>query len=242
LGARIKPIATPGVTASTGQEGVTAVGRSWLGGYNNLGASTGHTFGGDTWHMWPAEFIRQVHIVFSNHSAIIDVLTVATGITDGAADTINDNSMDESTDIATNGGTDTTTGGGTNQATNTTTSQWYRTGHTTSLSIQPRSLDLQVISLAPRALVIDQFLSPPEVDALLALVGGSSYRDDILPTPGIEWCLPRPSLSTCLRREDHTLVDMIVQRAADAFYVDADLLRPYGYSLATDLQVSWSIC
>ena len=164
-------------------------GRRWLVQYDDTGAHVGHVVSGEVWPMRPADYIGQVHPIYSHTH---------------------------------------------------THTRIPATINTPPIMVSPRTLSLEVISVTPKAYVVEDFLTSDESDALLGLVGKHPGQPGRQEVEGVHFTTypPRTSHHACLRREDHALVDAIFERAADVFGVSEELLHPYGTAgLSKDLQV-----
>jgi hypothetical protein len=107
--------------------------------------------------------------------------------------------------------------------------------------IAPLALNVQVISVAPKAFLIEDFMSAAEVTSLLALAGKREGRPGrVVGAGAVDFRLvpPRTSEHGCVRRQDSVLVDALFRRAAEVFGVHEQLLHPYGSAgLSKDFQV-----
>lgn len=93
------------------------------------------------------------------------------------------------------------------------------------------NMTLKVLSCAPRAFEIDNFLSQTEVDHIMYLTTGmklhrSTTAGDATDTDRDRSRDTRTSLNTWVYREKDLVVDTIYRRAADLLRIDEALLRP----------------
>mmetsp|Transcript_21778 Transcript_21778/g.52659 ORF Transcript_21778/g.52659 Transcript_21778/m.52659 type:complete len:534 (+) Transcript_21778:52-1653(+) len=94
------------------------------------------------------------------------------------------------------------------------------------------NMTLKVLSCAPRAFEISNFLSQTEVDHIMYLTTGmklhrSTTAGDSGPDPDRDQSSEtRTSLNTWVYREKDTIIDSIYRRAADLLRIDEALLRP----------------
>jgi prolyl 4-hydroxylase len=104
------------------------------------------------------------------------------------------------------------------------------------LSLDPVHLELEVISLQPRAFVIEDFLNDFEADEIVSLGNPSLHRSSVgdMETGNFD-SNTRTSLNTWLSREKSHITDTLYRRAADLLQIDeSHLTRSVG---AEDIQV-----
>jgi prolyl 4-hydroxylase len=99
-------------------------------------------------------------------------------------------------------------------------------------------MDIEVISLTPRAFVIEDFLSDFESDAIVKMSKDRLKESSVGEAgSGIFHSNTRTSLNTWLNKESSPMVSSIFLRAADLLQIDPKLLNEKGRHIAEDLQV-----
>lgn len=94
------------------------------------------------------------------------------------------------------------------------------------------NMTLKVLSCAPRAFEISNFLSPTEVDHIMVLTTGMKLHrsttagDTTRDADRDSTASTRTSLNTWVYREKDPIIDTIYRRAADLMRIDEALLRP----------------